>query len=158
MDWLSATAQVSQIAAITSVIFAAVSIRANTRLSRKQWNIETFITYSKRHKAAADSFPNNAFYSRLDSNKLPPRSPELTQAVRHYFFVICDVHYLFHQKYLDDSIWQVWRNELERTLNCPLITREWPDIKPEFQYFEAFTQFVESMQLSVQKTAQKKES
>ena len=149
------TAQISQLAAIVSVIFAAVSIRSNTRLSRRQWNIETFITYSERHKAATESFPDNAFYNRLDSSKLPPRSLELTQAVRCYLFVICDVHYLSYQKYLDDSIWQVWRNDLERTLSCPLITREWPDIKPEFHYFEAFTQFIESMQ---QKTLQEKES
>ena len=88
MDWLSVTAQVSQIAAIGSVIFAAVSIRSNTRLSRRQWNIDTFTTYSERHKAATESFPDNAFYSRLDSSKLPPRSLELTQAVRRYLFVI----------------------------------------------------------------------
>lgn len=155
MDWRSLTAQISQIAAIGSVIFAAVSIRSNTRLSRRQWNIETFITYSERHKEATQSFPNNAFYHRLDSSQLPPRSPELTAAVRRYLFVICDVHYLSYQKYLDDSIWQVWRKDLERTLNCPLIAREWPDIRPEFQFFEAFTEFVESMHKSAQ---QKKES
>lgn len=144
MDWLEITAQVSQAAGIISVIFAAVSIRANTRLSHKQWNVDTFKTYSERHQAATDSFPDNAFYKRLDSSQLPPRSPELTQAVRKYLFVICDVHYLSYQKYLDDSIWHVWRGDLERTLNCPLIAREWPDIKPEFEYFEAFTEFVES--------------
>ena len=155
MDWLSITAQVSQIAAIGSVIFAAVSIRSNTRLSRRQWNVQTFTTYAERHKEVTQSFPDNAFYNRLDSSKLPPRSPELTQAVRRYLFVISEVHYLSYQKYLDDSIWQVWRKDLERTLTCPLITREWPDIKPEFQFFEAFTEFVESMQQNAQ---QQKES
>ncbi len=151
MDWLETTAQISQIAAVISVIFAAVSIRSNTKLSHRQWNIDTFTTYSQRHQAATDSFPEDAFYHRLDSSKLPPRSPALTQAVRRYLFVICDVHYLSYQKYLDDSIWQVWRNDLKRTLSCPLITREWPDIKPEFQSFEAFTQFVEEIQEGKQK-------
>ncbi|MGB7251146.1 MAG: hypothetical protein WBC73_19590 [Phormidesmis sp.] len=151
MDWLEITAQISQVAGVISVIFAAISIRSNTKLSQRQWNIDTFTTYSQRHQAATERFPDDAFYHRLDSSKLPPRSPALTQAVRRYLFVICDVHYLSYQKYLDDSIWQVWRNDIERTLNCPLITREWPTIKPELESFTAFTQFVEEMQQSEHK-------
>ncbi len=143
MEWLSVTAQVSQIVAIASVIFAAVSIQANTRLSHRQWNIETFITYSERHQAVIDSFPDNAFYNPLNESKLPLGSPRLTVAVRNYLFAICNVHYLTYQKYLDDLIWLVWRRDMERTLGSPLITREWPDIKPEFEYFEEFTKFVE---------------
>lgn len=143
MHWLEITTQLSQIAGVISVLFAAAAIRSNTQLSRKQWNVDTFTTYTQRHKDAVESFPHDAFYHRLDSTKLPSRSPELTRAVRGYLFVICEVHYLSYQKYLDDSIWQVWRTDIERTLSCPLINREWPDIKPQFTEFEAFTQFVE---------------
>ncbi|MGC1306618.1 MAG: hypothetical protein WA885_05265 [Phormidesmis sp.] len=155
MDWLEKTAQLSQIAAVISVIFAALSIRSNTQLSQRQWNVDTFTTYSERHKAVVSNFPDDAFYHRLDPDKLPPRSPKLTRAVLDYLFVICDVHYLSYQKYLDNSIWQVWRDDLERTLSCPLITREWPDLKPQFESFTAFTQFVENIQ---KKSDQKKES
>ena len=145
MNWLETTAQISQIAAVISVIFAAYSIRSNTKLSHRQWNVDTFTTYSERHKSAIAAFPNNAFYNRLDPEKLPPRSPELSKAVLNYLFVICDVHYLAYQKYLDDSIWQAWRADLTRTLLCPLITREWPDLKSQFEYFAPFAQFVEEI-------------
>ncbi len=148
MDWLSITAQISQLAAIISVIFAAISIRSNTRLNRKQWNVSTFITYTERHKDAINGFPDNAFYHRLDDSKLPVRSPELTQAVINYLFVICEVHYLAYQQYIDDSIWQVWREDMERTLRCPLISREWPELKPQFESFDAFTRFVEENRIS----------
>lgn len=120
MDWLEITAQISQVAGIVSVIFAALSTRANTRISHKQRNIDTFTTYSERHQAATDSFPDNAFYNRLDDSQLPPRSSEPTQAVRRYLLVICDVHYLSYQKYLDDSIWQVWRSDLQHVLSTAL--------------------------------------
>ena len=143
MDWLTLTAQ---FATITSVIFAAVSIRSNTYLSRKQWNVDTFNTYSERHLEAIKAFPNNAFYNRFDESKLPERSPELTFAVRNYLFVICNVHYLAYHKYLEASIWEAWRKDMERTLSSPLITREWPDIKSEFDYFEPFAAFVEDNQ------------
>ena len=143
MDWLNLTAQ---LAAIISVIFAAVSIRANTYLSRKQWNVDTFNTYSERHLAAIKAFPDNAFYNRFDESKLPERSPDLTFAVRNYLFVICNVHYLAYHKYLEASIWNAWRRDMERTLRSPLITREWPDIKSEFDYFEPFVAFVEENQ------------
>ena len=146
MNWLEITAQISQVAGVISVIFAALAIRSNTKLSHRQWNIDTFTTYSERHKNAIAAFPDNAFYNRLDPETLPPRSPELSTAVLNYLFVICDVHYLAYQKYLDDSIWQAWRKDLTRTLCCPLITREWPDLKPQFEYFEPFAQFVEEIQ------------
>ena len=111
MNWLEITAQISQVAGVISVVFAAIAIRSNTKLSQRQWNVDTFTTYSERHKAAIAAFPDNAFYNRLDPEKLPPRSSELTQAVLNYLFVLCDVHYLAYHKYLDDSIWNAWREE-----------------------------------------------
>ena len=131
MDWLTLT---TQIATIISVIFAAISIRSNTYLSRKQWNVDTFNTYSERHLAAIKAFPDNAFYNRFDESKLPERSPELTFAVRNHLFVICNVHYLAYHKYLEESIWNAWRRDMERTLNS------------EFEYFEPFALFVEENQ------------
>lgn len=144
MHWLETTAQLSQIAGVISVIFAAVSIRSNTHLSKRQWNVDTFNLYSKRHQDAIENFPGNTFYERFDVDKLPPRSAELTAAVRKYLFVIQAVDYLAYQKYIDESIWNVWRDDMKKTLRCPLIYREWPDIKRDFESFEAFTQFVES--------------
>jgi hypothetical protein len=146
MDWLAIIAQISQLAAIISVIFAALSIRTNTSLSRKQWNVDTFNTYTERYQSAVESFPDEAFYHRFDNSKLPPRSPQLTTAVRKYLFVVSSVHYLSTQGYIDDSIWLVWRSDLERTLKSTLITREWPEIKSDFQSFKAFTQFFDEAQ------------
>lgn len=145
MNWLEVTAQLSQIAGVISVIFAAVSIRSNTRLSRRQWNVDTFNLYFERHQNAIERFPNNTFYERFDPDKLPPRSPELTASVRRYLFVIQAVDYLAYQKYLDDSIWNVWRTDMKKTLRCPLIYREWPDLKQDFVEFESFTEFVEEV-------------
>ena len=146
MDWLAIIAQVSQLAAIVSVIFAALSIRANTRISRKQWNVDIFNIYSERYQAVVDSFPDDAFYNRFDESTLPPRSSQLTTVVRKYLFVVSSVHYLSSQGYIDDSIWNVWRSDIECTLQASLITREWPEVKSEFQNFKAFTQFVEDIQ------------
>ena len=145
MHWLDITTQVSQIAGVVSVVFAAIAIRSNTRLSQKQWNIENFNTYSERHQAVIDQFPDDAFYKRFEPDKLPKRSPALTKSVRRYLFVICSVHYLSHQNYLDESIWSVWRRDLHRTLKTQLITREWPELKQEFSEFTEFTQFVETV-------------
>lgn len=143
MNWLEITAQISQVAGVVSVVFAAIAIRANTRLTQRQWNVDTFNLYFERHQKVVDNFPDNAFYNRLDPSKLPPRSPELTLAVLKYLYVISAVHYLAYQKYLADSIWNVWRADLEITLKCPLIYREWPDIKHEFAAFETYTAFLE---------------
>ena len=148
ISWTDLTAQFSQIATIISVIFAAFSIRANTYLNKRQWNVSTFMTYAERHKEAINHIPDNAFFHRFDIDKLPPQSPDLTQAVLNYLFVISEVHYLSSQSYIDDSIWSAWREDLTQTLCSPLITREWPILKPEFQSFRPFVEFVEDIQRS----------
>ncbi|MEM8504182.1 MAG: hypothetical protein AAF716_13640 [Cyanobacteria bacterium P01_D01_bin.1] len=153
MNWLEVTAQLSQIAGVISVVFAAVSIRSNTKLSRRQWNVDTFNLYFERHQKAIENFPNNAFYERFDHSQLPARSAELTAAVRRYLFVIQAVHYLAYQKYLDSSIWDAWRKDMKRTLSCPLIYREWSDLKQDFIEFESFTEFVEQVFDSAKKGA-----
>ena len=148
MDSMQTVSIASQIASVVSVIFAAVSIRSNTHMMHRQWNVDTFMNYSQRHKEATARFPHNAFYHRFEAACLPERSPELTRAVLDYLFVICDVHYLSTQRYLDPSIWNVWSNDLERTLGCLLIVREWEDLKPQFEPFEAFVAFIEKHQVS----------
>jgi hypothetical protein len=145
MEWLEVMAQLAQIGTVISIAIAAIAIRSNTQLSRKQWNVDVFTTYSQRHEDLIHGFPDHAFFDRFDAAKLPPRSVELTIAVRKYLNLICDVHYLFQQGYLDNSIWQIWQADLRRTLNSPLIAREWTDLKSEFQSFTAFLEFVENI-------------
>ncbi len=148
MDWIEIIAQLTQIGTVASIVVAALAIRSNTQLSRKQWNVDVFTTYSQRHADLIHGFPNQVFFDRFDPAKLPPRSVALTVAVRKYLTLICDVHYLFQQGYLDHSIWQIWQADLRRTLNSPLIAREWLDLKSDFQSFTAFLAFVEHIRSS----------
>jgi hypothetical protein len=145
MELLEIAAQLAQILTVVSIGVAAIAIRSNTELSRKQWNVDVFTTYSQRHENLIHGFPDHAFFDRFDADKLPPRSIALTIATRKYLNLICDVHYLFQQGYLDNSIWQIWQADLRHTLNSPLIVREWTDLKSEFQSFTAFLEFVENI-------------
>jgi hypothetical protein len=161
MELLEIAAQLAQILTVVSIGVAAIAIRSNTQLSRKQWNVDVFITYSERHETVINAFPDNAFFDRFDVDRLPPTSPELTSAVRKYLHVIADVHYLFQQGYLDNSIWQIWQADLRRTLNSPLFVREWDALKLELQSFTAFLEFVEearSTVLSVHRSTTAQES
>jgi hypothetical protein len=144
MELLEIAAQLAQILTVVSIGIAAIAIRSNTQLSRKQWNVDVFIIYSDRYETVINAFPDNAFFDRFDAARLPPPSPALTNAVRKYLHVVSDVHYLFQQGYLDNSIWQIWRADLRLTLNSALFIREWAELKSEFQSFAAFSEFVES--------------
>ncbi len=152
MELLEIAAQFAQILTVVSIVVAAIAIRSNTELSRKQWNVDVFTTYSQRHEDLIHGFPDHAFFDRFDAAKLPPRSIELTIATRKYLNLICDVHYLFQQGYLNNSIWQIWQADLRRTLNSPLIVREWTDLESEFQSFTAFLAFMENIR-SVEATS-----
>jgi hypothetical protein len=153
MELLEIAAQLAQILTVVSIGVAAIAIRSNTQLSRKQWNVDVFITYSDRYETVINAFPDNAFFDRFNAAQLPPPSQALTNAVRKYLHVISDVHYLFQQGYLDNSIWQIWQADLRRTLNSPLFAREWDGLKSEFQSFTAFSEFVEKSRSAIPPTS-----
>jgi hypothetical protein len=153
MELLEIAAQLAQILTVVSIGIAAIAIRSNTQLSRKQWNVDVFIIYSDRYETVINAFPDNAFFDRFDAARLPPPSTALTNAVRKYLHVVSDVHYLFQQGYLDNSIWQIWRADLRLTLISPLFIREWAGLKAEFQSFAAFSEFVESTRSGITPTS-----
>ena len=54
--------------------------------------------------------------------------------------------YLQKKRYLTREIWRIWEDELERTLRSPLVRREWEKLKPEFESYPAFRDYVERAQ------------
>jgi hypothetical protein len=63
MELLEIAAQLAQILTVVSILIA---IRSNTELSRKQWNVDVFTTYSQRHENLIHEFPDHTFFDRFD--------------------------------------------------------------------------------------------
>ena len=137
---------IAQVATAISVIVAVISIRAATKVSRRQMNVQVLITYSERYERIMESFPEGTFRLRFYDEQLPPESEQLTFSMLRYLNICSEEFYLWKAKYIDDQVWEVWEHELKRVLRSNLVMREWKKLKPEFLSHQEFLQFVEKVQ------------
>ncbi len=91
-----------------------------------------------------DSFPGDARFYRLNSDKdLPQESTELKIAVLKYINLCSEEYYLRETGLLSKKVWNMWKDELERTLQSNLVKREWLKVKIEFESYPKFQNYVE---------------
>lgn len=113
-------------------------------------NVNVLTTYAARYESIMDAFPENAFRARFNLERyLPPESDKLRLCVLRYLNMSSEEYYLWKKKYIDNEIWQIWEHEIKRTLNSPLMLREWQYIVYEFDSYPEFKDFVKSAQSDV---------
>lgn len=136
--------ELSDILGITSGITTAISLVVGVYIYKKQASLQTIIEYTKRYEEIVNSYP--AIRLNTNSPNLLPESNELSTAVLRYLNLCCEEFYLHKEGYLSNKIWNLWKDELERTIGTPLYKREWPKLEKEFERYLEFRQYVESIQ------------
>ena len=135
------------IGSLLATIIAATSVIIGIRVYKRQMNAQVFIEYTKRYEEVLSSFPKEAQEVRLDLTGDPPEtSKEITQAVLRYLNLCSEEYYLCDEGYLSKKIWRIWEAELKRTIQSPLLKREWIDLKKEFESYPEFSDYINSIQ------------
>lgn len=134
----------AQIATVISVMIAIWAILSSARASHRQSQLDTFITYAQRYEQIMSEFPE--YKSRFDLHVLPPETEKVRLAALKYFNLTSEEYYLWQKKYIDDAVWKIWEDEIIRTLQSPLMIREWPKLRDEYSSYPKFAQFVEKTQ------------
>jgi len=161
MEMLEHIAKVgSVIIALGAIIAAIIGARYYASFFRNATQIFLFIKYTERYEQVMASYPPEALAVRLDIHgEPPPASEPLTLAVLKYLNLCANEFYVWKKGYLDGGVWEIWEEELKRTLRSPLYRREWSKLRKEFESFKEFLDYVEEIQrevvsLSSQPTAQ----
>lgn len=68
---------------------------------------------------------------RFDLDQVIPHSKELTLVILQYLNLVSEEYYLWIDKHLDQKVWKIWKPEIRRTLNSPLLIREWSRLKKD---------------------------
>ncbi|MBE9028256.1 hypothetical protein IQ266_00615 [filamentous cyanobacterium LEGE 11480] len=131
---------------ILSIGVAAIAVFQNSRITKRQWNVDVYTIYSQRYADVIHAFPDDAFANRFNAELLPPPNAQLNQVIYRYLSLISDVYYLYRTGYIDQSVWDMWKPETDRTLASPLIARQWPNLKDEFMIHPEFFQYVNEAQ------------
>ncbi len=134
-------------ATLFGVLLTAAGVFQAIRVYRRQMNAQLFLAYTQRYDEIMGAFPADARGLRLDlTGDPPPESPELRLAVLRYLNLCSEEFYLYRRGYLARDIWKIWEKELERTLSSPLLLREWPAVRNEFEANAEFARYVGRVQ------------
>jgi hypothetical protein len=136
-----------QIATLISILFGIFAFFYGVKSYKNQMNVQVFLQYTERYEEIMKSFPKNAWSARLNSDlALPEPTEELSLCVLRYLNICSEEYYLYREKYLSKKVWDIWKDELVRTLRTPLFLREWKKLVDEFDAYPEFQSFVKSAQ------------
>lgn len=139
--------EVVELATLASLIITAFGVRWGVKTYRGQMNAQLFLAFTGRYENLMCNAPAEFRSWRLSSDST---LPEVTQDVRRsmlsYLNLCSEEYYLWRNGYLEQAIWCIWRDELERTLRSELFRREWPKLRDEFQSYGHFCEFVDRAQ------------
>jgi hypothetical protein len=141
------TAIPTEISVFVGVIGLLWGIFWGIKTYRDQMNAQLFLEFTKRFEEVMESFPKNAWSTRLNSEGIPPRkSKELSLSVLRYLNLCSEEYYLYKKRWLHKEIWEIWEDELIRTLQTPLFIREWETLASEFESYPKFKEYIDEVQ------------
>ena len=131
--------QLVHVGTLISVAVAAGGLVMGVRIYRRQMNAQLMLEYTRKYEEIMETFPAEAREARLDLNgTLPDQSEGVTITILRYLNMSSEEYYLYTKGYLSKSIWDIWKDELDRTLCSPLIRREWIKLAKEFESYPEF--------------------
>jgi hypothetical protein len=136
-----------QIASCLSAVVALVAVVVAVRAYRKQHTAQAFIHYTDRYREVMAQFPAWARGPRQFAEDALQESTESLRSACLNYLNLCSEEFFLHQEhFLAGKVWDIWKDEIERTLQSALFRREWPLLRGEFDSFPAFAAFVTSVQ------------
>src|SRR5690349_3129242 len=116
------------------------------RSYHRQVKAQIFFQVSERYHSLLHSFPIQFWTARLDpSAELPERDAEFTAGILRYLLIVHFAYVLRELGYLQHDLWKMLQAEHKRTLIAPMIAREWPGLRREFEFFPKFVRYIDRM-------------
>jgi hypothetical protein len=136
-----------QIATCVSAVVALVAIVVAVGAYRKRHTAQAFIHYTDRYREVMAQLPAWARGPRhFAEDALQESTDSLQSACLNYLNLCSEEFFLHEERFLAGKVWDIWKDEITRTLQSALFRREWPLLKSEFHSFPAFAAFVASAQ------------
>ena len=108
----------------------------------RQVNAQMYMEYTKRCDQILLDFPCEV---RLNLAEAAPGSVSQLRTLR-YFNLCSEEFCMWKNRYLSPQVWRIWEEEIKRFLRSPLARAEWEKIRKEFDSFEAFQKYVDTVQ------------
>ena len=129
-------------ATIVALVIGILTLAGGIWVYYRQMNAQIYLEYTKRCDQIMRDFPPEA---RFDLEGATPGDIERVLILR-YLNLCSEEFYMWDASYLSKRIWQIWEEEMKRILRSPLVLSEWKELRKEFDSFEKFQTYVDSVQ------------
>ena len=145
-DAMMTTGSILQYATLLSLLIGGVSVAVAVLNHRAQVKTEIFLALSARYDQWVQSCPTG-FWPDTASETMPSNG---SNDVRISALRLCALlslgYYLFREHRIPKRMWILLLRAAERRIRTTLFTREWQQLKGEFEAFPEFVALVTSVQ------------
>jgi hypothetical protein len=136
---------VIQLATLISVVVGFSGLIITIKNYHKQMTVQILMQYTARYERILTDFPPSVFITRFSASELPVQDSKLTVCLLRYLNLCAEEYFLTKHNYLAKNLWKVWEADLKRTIASPLLQREWPLLRKEFESHIEFRDYVDGV-------------
>ena len=144
MNWQA----IEAIGQIVGIIVAALAIWWGLRGVRRQMWLSTFFDYTKRYAEIIDRLPPSVRvpgdFLKL-SDLPPPERERILSALRQYFNLCSEEHYLAEQRVLDRKTWGIWSTGIKDAFRNSVFRDGWALVLVEYEMYPEFCTFMDQL-------------
>jgi hypothetical protein len=108
-----------------------------------------FLAYTERYHEIMSAELLAKWRLKMDAPYEPPldakEHEKLRIAALEYFNLCAEEYCLKNKNWLDKAVWNIWDDEMERTLGTPLFRDEWKSLKDEFKSYKEFQDYIDGI-------------
>jgi len=135
-----------QLAQFSTILVGSLGIAVALISHRRQLNAQMFIEFSARFQSVIRAMPSHVWITSSDlTAALPPPREELTKCSLAAFHVLADLYHLHRGGYISHDLWGSWHLGIKRTLQNPLLRREWNAIEGAFNHYPEYCRYVRGL-------------
>ncbi len=131
-----------QLAQLCTILIGLLSIAVSLRTHRRQMHAQLFLEFSSRLHDVLGSMPAEAWMTADAHQALPPASGELTRSSLQCFQVIAALYSLRKGGYVSGELWATWQRGIKRTMQGPVLRREWAGAQDVFSHNVEFCRYM----------------
>jgi len=136
---------VFQFAQLGTIVLGFVGVVVTLRSHHRQMHAQLFIEFSSRFHHVLGALPAQTWTPGTAGQEIPPRSEVLTKSCLQCFHIIADLHHLHKGGYISRDLWKPWQQGMRRTMQGPVMRREWLAMEEAFNHSPEFCRYMDEL-------------
>ncbi len=132
-----------QIAQLSTILIGFLGVAVTLRSHRRQMHAQMFIEFSARFHDVLRTLPSQTWTGA--DEPVPPPTEDLTRSCLQCFHVIAEVYLLYRRGYISQDLWRPWERGMRRTMQTPLMQREWLAVEGAFSHVPELRRYMRAL-------------